>query len=142
MCVHEGGSRSRACLGEFSGKKSAALSAQVRACDKTHRGSAASYAPASGTVATNTTRQMINESADLGKKKKGSQNGPVDVFHRPRTQSERHVQSGDQKNTTPHPPAKKPLRSGCGRPAFLLRCAAVLPQHWAPLAITAAQRSE
>lgn len=141
MCVHEGGSRSRACLGEFSRKKSAALSAQVRACDKTHRGSAASYAPASGTVATNTTRQMINESADLGekKKKKVPKTVPlmcsIDCAHKANATCSR----GTKKI---QPPPKKPLRSGCGRPAFLLRCAAVLPQLWAPLAITAAQRSE
>lgn len=100
MCVHEGGSRSRACSGKCS-RKSATLCAQVRACAKSLESPLwlHSYTPVSRIA--NTTRQMINESAALGRKKKkrGFSNGPVDLFHRPSLQSERHVQSGDKIKT-------------------------------------------
>lgn len=77
MCVHDGGSTSRACLGKFS-RKSATLSAQVRACDKTlerppwlH-----SYTPVSRIPAAIAARRMINESVALGKKKKERKKTP------------------------------------------------------------------
>lgn len=92
MCVHGGeGGRSRACSGKFS-RRSATLSAQVRACDKTLR--LHSYTFGSGVSAANAARQLINESPAL--EENGLLDGPGDLFHKPCTPDEGHVPLEDK----------------------------------------------